>query len=222
MYQQAQILRIQGERVVSTDEMTGIQALERKSPDKPMKPAQPVKREFEYIRHGTQTLIASFDVSSGKILRESIGQTRTESDFLAHLQQMIKAHPQVKKWHLVMDCLNIHQSESLVRWVAKDEGIPATTLGKKGQYGILQSMETRAEFLSNREHNVVFHYTPKHCSWLNQIEIWFSILMRKLLKRSSFLSEGDLAVKILDFIAYYNDKMAKPFKWTYKGKALTA
>ena len=95
---------------------------------------------------------------------------------------MIKAHPQVKKWHLVMDCWNIHQSESLVRWVAKDEGIPATTLGKKGQYGILQSMETRAEFLSNREHNVVFHYTPKHCSWLNQIEIWFSILMRKLLR----------------------------------------
>ena len=118
MYQQAQILRIQ--------------ALERKSPDKPMKPAQPLKREFEYIRHRTQTLIASFDVSSGKILHESIGQTRTESDFVAHLQQMIKAYPQVKKWHLIMDCLNIHQSESLVRWVAKDEGLPSTTLGKKG------------------------------------------------------------------------------------------
>ena len=238
MYQQAQNLRIQGERVISTDEMTGIQALERKSPDKPMKPGQPVKREFEYIRHGTQTLIASFDVSSGKILQESIGQTRTESDFLTHLQQMIKAHPQVQKWHLVMDCLNIHVSESLVRWVSKDEGISATTLGKKGQYGILQSMETRAKFLSNRDHKVVFHYTPKHCSWLNQIEregrrgfpamtnrvveIWFSILMRKLLKRSSFLSKEDLVTKILDFIAYYNDKMAKPFKWTYKGKALTA
>jgi putative transposase len=190
--------------------------------DKPMKPAQPVKREFEYIRHGTQTLIASFDVSSGKILHESIGQTRIESDFVAHLQQMIKAEPQVKKWHLIMDCLNIHQSESLVRWVALDEGLPATTLGKKGQYGILRPMKTRTEFLSNPEHNIRFHYTPKHCSWLNQIEIWFSILMRKLLKRSSFLSEEDLAVKILDFIAYYNDKMAKPFKWTYKGKALTA
>ncbi len=222
MYQEAANLRAKEERVVSTDEMTGIQALERKSPDKPMKPGQPTKREFEYFRHGTQTLIASFDVSSGKILQESIGQTRTESDFLSHLQQMIRANPQVQKWHLVMDCLNIHQSESLVRWVASLEGIPRATLGKKGQYGILQSMKTRAEFLSNPEHNVVFHYTPKHCSWLNQIEIWFSILMRKLLKRSSFLSEGDLAAKILDFIAYYNDKMAKPFKWTYKGKALTA
>ena len=211
-----------GERVVSNDEMTGIQAKQRKSPDKPMKPGQPVKREFEYIRHGTQTLIASFDVSSGKIVHETIGQTRTESDFVVHLQQMIKASPQVKKWHLVMDCLNTHQSESLVRWVASTEGISGATLGKKGQSGILQSMETKAEFLSNREHKIVFHYTPKHCSWLNQIEIWFSILMRKLLKRSSFLSEGDLAAKILDFIAYYNDNMAKPFKWTYKGKALTA
>ena len=187
-----------------------------------MRPGQPTKREFEYIRHGTQTLIASFDVSSGKLLQETIGQTRTEADFLAHLQQMIRVAPMVKKWHLVMDCLNIHQSESLVVWVASREGIPAVRLGKKGQSGILQSMTTRAEFLSNPEHDIVFHYTPKHCSWLNQIEIWFSILMRKLLKRSSFLSKGDLAAKILDFIAYYNDKMAKPFKWTYKGKALTA
>ncbi|WP_019506262.1 transposase [Pleurocapsa sp. PCC 7319] len=237
MYKQAQDLRKREERVISTDEMTGIQALERKYFDKPMKPGQPAKREFEYIRHGTQTLIASFDISSGKIIYESIGQTRTELDFIVHVQRMIKANQRVKKWHLVMDCLNIHVSESLVRWIASNEGIPAVTLGKKGQSGILQSMETRAKFLSNPEHEVVFHYTPKHCSWLNQIEregrrgfpamtnrvveIWFSILMRKLLKRSSFLSTGDLATKILDFIAYYNDKMAKPFKWTYKGKVLT-
>ncbi len=202
--------------------MTGIQALERQFPDKPMQPGKPVKREFEYIRHGTQTLIASFDISSGKILHETIGQTRTELDFISHVQRMIQANPEIKKWHLVMDCLNIHQSESLVRWIASTEGIPTVTLGKKGQSGILQSMETRAEFLSNSEHQIVFYYTPKHCSWLNQIEIWFSILARKLLKRSSFLSQGDLASKILDFIAYYNDKMAKPFKWTYKGKVLTA
>lgn len=202
--------------------MTGIQALERQSADQPMKPGQPLRREFEYIRHGTQTLIASFDVSSGKILHESIGQTRTEQDFIAHVQQMIKANPKIVKWHLVMDCLNIHQSESLVRWIAEEEKISAITLGRKGQSGILQSMETRAEFLSNPEHKIVFNYTPKHCSWLNQIEIWFSILMRKLLKRSSFNSKGDLAAKILDFVAYYNNKMAKPFKWTYQGKVLTA
>ncbi|MEO1670441.1 MAG: transposase [Cyanobacteria bacterium J06631_2] len=215
-------MRGEGERVISLDEMTGIQALERKCPDKPMKPAQVEKKEFEYIRHGTQTLIASFDVSNGKILHESIGSTRTEVDFIVHVQRMIQANPKIVKWHLVMDCLNIHQSESLVRWIAEEEGLPAITLGKKGQFGILQSMHTRAKFLSNPKHKIVFNYTPKHCSWLNQIEIWFSILMRKLLKRSSFNSKGDLAIKILDFIAYYNDKMAKPFKWTYQGKVLTA
>ena len=143
-------------------------------------------------------------------------------DFIVHVQRMIQANPKIVKWHLVMDCLNIHQSESLVRWIAEEEGLPAITLGKKGQFGILQSMHSRAKFLSNPKHKIVFNYTPKHCSWLNQIEIWFSILMRKLLKRSSFNSKGDLAIKILDFIAYYNDKMAKPFKWTYQGKVLTA
>ena len=202
--------------------MTRIQALERQAPDRLMKPAQVVKREYEYIRHGTQTLIASFDVSRGTILHESIGQTRTEIDFVTHVQRMVKANPKIKKWHLIMDCLNIHQSESLVRWMAQEENIPGITLGKKGQSGILQSMETRAKFLSDPKHKIVFNYTPKHCSWLNQIEMWFSILMRKLLKRGSFISQGDLAAKILDFIAYYNDKMAKPFKWTYKGKVLTA
>jgi hypothetical protein len=135
LYKQAQDLRKKGERVISTDEMTGIQALQRQYPDKPMKPGQPVKREFEYIRHGIQTLIASFDISSGTILHESIGQTRTELDFVTHVQQMIKANPQITKWHLVMDCLNIHQSESLVRWVASFERIPEVILGKKGQSG---------------------------------------------------------------------------------------
>ncbi|MEO1185733.1 MAG: transposase, partial [Cyanobacteria bacterium J06636_27] len=215
LYHKAIRLKAEQELVVSIDEMTGIQAKQRQSLDRPMKPGQPIRREFEYIRHGTQTLIASFDVGSGKILHESIGQTRTELDFIAHVQQMVKANPKITKWHLVMDCLNIHQSESLVRWIALIEKTPAVTLGKKGQSGILQSMETRAKFLTNPEHKIVFNYTPKHCSWLNQIEIWFSILMRKLLRRSSFNSKGDLAVKILDFIAYYNDKMAKPFKWTY-------
>ena len=176
---------------------------------------------------------------NGKILHESIGQTRIEADFVAHLQQMIQGNPKIVKWHLVMDCLNIHQSESLVRWVAKKENIPNAALAKKGQSGILQSMETRAKFLSDSQHQIVFNYTPKHCSWLNQIEIWFSILMRKLLKRNSFNSRGDLAARtqqrsvpaklvrcrrhrILNFIAYYNDKMATPFKWTYQSKVLTA
>lgn len=206
-----------GERTISMDELTGVQALERKHPDLPMQAGHVLRREFEYIRHGTLSWFLNLDVVTGQVIEPSWGPTRTEEDALAHIQHLIASDPKAMKWHLVLDNLNIHQSESLVRWVAEQEGIAAETLGAKGKSGILQSMESRAAFLHDLTHHVVFYYTPKHASWMNQVEIWLSILVRKLLKRGNFLSLDDLRTQILAFIAYYNRTMAKPIKWTYTG-----
>ena len=221
LYVQAPALLEADERVLSTDEMTGLQALERKHPTRLMEPGQEERREFEYIRRGTLTLIANFDVAQGTVVAPSLGPTRTEEDFVAHITRTVASDDEATRWHFVLDNLNIHQSASLVRFVAKHDGI-TDDLGQKGKRGILKSMPTRAAFLSDPTQTMVCHDTPKHASWMHQIEMWFSILVRKLLKRASFPSVEALQARGRAFIQYFNATMAKPFKWTYGQKPLYA
>jgi hypothetical protein len=204
--------------VVSVDEKTGIQALERIHPDQAMSSGKLERHEFEYARHGTQTLIANFEVATGKVVSPSLGDTRTEEDFVNHIRATVATDPEAK-WVFIADQLNTHKSASLAACVAELCGIK-DPLGEKGKSGILRDMTSRAEFLQDTGHRIRFVYTPKHCSWLNQVEIWFGILSRRLLKRGSFASTEILNQRILAFIEFFNETLAKPFRWTYIGKPL--
>ena len=205
---------------VSSDEMTGLQALERNAPSRPMTFGQCEKIEFEYTRHGTLTLIGNFQVTTGELIAPTIGPTRTEADFASHIEQTVATDPKAS-WIFVVDNLNIHCSETLVRKVAQACGIEQP-LGKKGVRGVLKSVASRQAFLSEKSHRIRFVYTPKHSSWLNQIETIFGMIMRKVIRRGSFTSVKDLRDKLLNFIAYFNRVFAKPFQWTYTGRPLRA
>jgi hypothetical protein len=211
----------EGERVVSTDELTGVQALERQPPGLPLALGTVERRACEYIRHGTCRVILRRDVATGQVVAPACGPTRPEADVLAQVQAMVASDPSATRWHFVVDHLDIHRSASLVRYVAAESQLELD-LGEKGTRGVLANRQSRAAFVNDPTHRIVFHDTPKHTSWLNQIEIWLRIVVRTLLKRGSFTSVEDLRPKVLACIDYDNRTLAKPFTWTYQGTALVA
>lgn len=220
LYKDAIALHKKGVHVISIDEKSGIQAIERANQNLPMQPNSPEKIEHEYVRHGTQCLIGNLDVATGKMIAPMVSDTRKEDDFFANIENLVNTDRD-GEWIFVMDQLNTHKSESLVRWIASEIKFEGE-LGKSGYHGngILKSMNTRQDFLEDKTHRIRIQFTPKHCSWMNQIEIWFSGLSKRYLKRASFSSTSELKQGILDHIEYFNNCLAKPFKWTYAGKVL--
>jgi transposase len=218
LYLDAPRLYQRGELVLCCDEKTGMQALERKHPAKPIQPGRSALEEFEYIRHGTRCLLATFVVPTGLVYGD-VTARRARGDFRRHLWHAVgwlgEKYPEAKKYHWVMDNLNTHWSLEVCALFARLNGI-------KYEPRKLKRGRERKAFLSDESHRHVIHYTPKHGSWLNQVEIWFSVLVRRVLRRGNFTSKADLMRKVLAYIAYHNEYKAHPYEWTYTGKPLVA
>ena len=212
MHEQAQAKSDEGTHVISVDEKPGIQALQRDGKTLPMKEDRVERREFNYIRHGTQVLTGNLHLATGELINPTIADTRTEVDFAQHIEHLIQTDSQA---HFIILCdqLNTHRSETLVRLIASMIG-DDQDLGIKGKQGILKSMVSRQAYLSDPTHRIRFVYTPKHCSWLNSIEVWFSILDQHVLRRGNFSSISDLKEKIQRYITYYNGHLAKAWRWS--------
>jgi len=202
----------QGRLAVCCDEKTGMQVLERKAPTKPARPGRYERREHEYIRRGTRVLINSLAVATGQIAWP-LGATRTATDFVGHLQHAYRHLPRMQRYDWVMDNLNTHWSMDVCRLVARWCKVPFEP--DKLKKGV-----QRRAFLSDPSHRHVFHFTPKHGSWLNQAELFFGTLQRRFLARGSFRSIKDFERRLERFLKDYNARHAHPYRWTYTGEPL--
>ncbi len=212
LYVQALRFYQQGRVVICADEKTGMQILQRAHPTQPVQPGKPEKREHEYIRHGARALLASFVVPTGQLVWH-LGQTRTSADWAAHLTHVVQQLPAMQRYDWVVDNLNTHWSLAVCRLVAQWCHIPYCP--KTLQRGV-----QRRAFLSDPTHQHVFHFTPKHGSWLNQVELWLSVLARRFLKRGDFASAHDFETRLGDYMEIYNTHHAHPYRWTYTGHPL--
>lgn len=202
----------QGRRVIGSDEKTGMQMLQRTYPSQPMAPGKPEQREHEDIRHGVRVLIASFVVATGHVVWH-LGQTRTSEDLATHLATVVQPLPAMQRYDWVVDNLNTHWSLEVCRLVAQWCQVPwvAQDLHRGGQ---------RRAFLSDPTHQHVFHFPPKHGSWLNQVELGLSVLARRFLKRGDCDSAHDCATRLSAYLEVYNTHHAHPYRWTYTGQPL--
>lgn len=214
----ASAYHLDGRRTVCVDEMTSLQANEFRAKTLRSIPGKVGRCECQYTRHGTLSLTGSWDVVLGQMIKDTIKQTRNNEDFADHIANTIATDP-LAQWVFVADNLNTHSGEPLVRLIARLLGIDQGTLGnKEKRKGVLGSTKSRREFLSDRSHRIRFVYIPKHSSWLNQIEVVFGIISRRVMRHGSFTSQNDLKEKLSTFITYFNETFAKPFSWTYNGK----
>ena len=212
LYLQALRLYQEGRLVICADEKTGMQILQRRYPTQPVQPGKPEKREHEYIRHGVRALLASFVVPTGPLVWH-LGQTRTSADWAAHLANVVHQLPTMQRYDWVVDNLNTHWSLDVCRLVAQWCAVPF--ISKDLERGV-----QRRAFLCDPTHTHVFHFTPKHGSWLNQVELWFRVLTRRFLTRGDDASAHDFDMRLADYLEVYNTHHAHPYRWTSTGQPL--
>lgn len=211
-YVRAPRLYEHGELTICTDEKTGMQILQRIHPTQPARPGHPEKQENDYLRHGTRALIASFVVATGEVVAD-LGLTRTSADFAAHLLHVANHFTGWQRITWVLDNLNTHWSLEVCEVLAMLNDVPFDPRS-------LQTGSQRRAFLTDPEHAYRFLYTPKHGSWLNQVELWFSVLARQFLKRGNFASPAEFEERLHRYLDHYNIHHAHPYRWTYTGEPL--
>lgn len=212
LYVRSPALHAHGELVICTDEKTGMQILQRKHPTQPARPGHPEKREHEYIRRGTRARVASFVVATGEVVWD-VGATRTSDDFAAHLARVADRFRAWPRLTWVVDNLNTHWSLQACEVLAALNGRPFCRRA-------LRHGRQRRAFLTDTDYAHRFVFTPKHGSWLNQVELWFSVLARRFLKRGDFAGPADFERRLRQFLETYNAAHAHPYRWTYTGEPL--